>query len=153
MKTKNSLLLGMIGVLTTVLLAGCMDNSKYPKVSETLYIYNGTDSTIYVEYGFSNRFYSYYRNNTDSLPKTRLSMYRFGDSQINGLWISEKDFNAYVSKIRIYKLNKKDTTFVAQHYYNSKSMWTYEYLNSGNDDYSIRENRNELIILPSMFAK
>lgn len=151
MKTQNRFLLVGIGLLAVVLLAGCMDNSRYYKVNEVLSIYNGTDSIIYVHYGFSNRFDYYRVNNTDTLSKNRQSMYRFDGSQINGLWMSEKDFNANVSKIKIYMLNKKDTIFVAPHYYNTKSAWTYEYSGSGDYDYNVKENRNELIILPTMF--
>ena len=150
MKSKNKFLLVGIGFMATVLLAGCMDNGQYPKVSELLYIQNGTDSIIYVEYGFSNRAYSYYGNNTDSVPKTGVSIYQFDYSQINGLWMSEKDFNAYMLKIRIYKLNKKDTTFVAPHYYNTKSAWKYDFNNS-NSEFGMKVSRNVLIILPTMF--
>ena len=155
MKTKNRFLIHGIGILTAVLLlAGCMDNSRYSKVQEELIIHNGTDSTIYVEYGFLRKMNLNDRPVTDTLSVHRYmtSWYQFDNSQINGLWISEKDFNAYVSQIRIYKLNKKDTTFVAPHYYNTKSAWAYEFENTNYDfDVSVKRSRNELTILPAMF--
>lgn len=153
MKTSNRFLIVGICLLTTVLfLIGCMDNSSYPKVIETLIIHNETDSTIYVKYGFLEPISTYYRRVTDSVPKSMSSWYSFDDSQITGLWISEKDFNKYVSKIRIYRLNKGDSTFVAPHYYNTKSAWNYTFY-SGYYDHSMKENHNELTILPEMFNK
>ena len=153
MKTKNRFLMYGIGILTAVLmLAGCMDNSRYSKVQEQLLIHNGTDSTIYIEYGFLRTMHLNDHQLMDSVAPAYTAWYRFEDSQINGLWISEKDFNAYVSQIRIYKLNKKDTIFVAPHYYNTKSAWAYEYGTANYDfDVSVKQNHNDLTILPTMF--
>ena len=130
-------------------LAGCMDNNLYYIAPETLYIQNGTDSTIYVEYGFLRTSNPYMRRVRDSIPRSLSTFYQFNDLQINGLWMSEKDFNAYVSKIRIYKLNKRDTTFVAPPYFNTKSAWIYKFKNKVYENIPI--NHNELTILPAMF--
>lgn len=154
MKTKNRFLIVSIGLMTTLLfLAGCMDNNYYPKVSETLTIQNGTDTTIYVEYGFIVPFSNYGRMVTDSVPPSMTSWFRFDDLLISGLWMSEKEFNSYVSKIKIYRLDKGDSIFVASHYYNSKSAWKYDFNNPGYYDNDSKENRNELTILPEMFIK
>jgi len=152
MKSKNRFLKCVIGLLAVVLfLAGCMDNNLYSsKVEETLYIQNGTDSTIYVEYGFLRISNPYMRRVRDSIPRSMSTSYRFVDSQINGLWMSEKDFNGYVSKIRIYKLKKTDTTFVAPRYFNKKSVWKYHFDNEGYD-FNPRMSLNDLTILPTMF--
>jgi hypothetical protein len=152
MKSKNRFLKSVIGFLAVVLtLVGCMDNNYYSsKVGEILYIQNGTDSTIYVEYGFLRTINPYMHRVRDSIPRSMSTLYRFDDLLINGLWMSEKDFNAYVSKIRIYKLSRRDTTFVAPHYYNTKSVWIYKY----NDPLFYqgwKQNSNELTILPTMF--
>ena len=155
MKTRKEILIVAISLLIPVLfLAGCMDNSGlYSKVPESLYIQNGTESTIYVEYNFLKSTNVYQRNIKDSVPKSMSSFYYFDDSQITGLWISEKDFNKYVSKIRIYQLIKGDSIFVAPQYYNTKSAWNYEFYQPGYLESGIKENRNELTILPQMFNK
>ena len=154
MKTKISFIISVFSILVMVLITGCMDKSHYQKVTEKLVIKNGTDSTIYVEYVFLRNVISNRHQLTDTLCKSQhmTSWYEFNDSQISKLWLSEKDFNAYVSQIRIYKLNKKDTTFVAPHYYNTKSAWAYEYGTTNYDfDVSVKQNRNELTIVPTMF--
>jgi hypothetical protein len=154
MKTKNRFLIVSIGLMTTVLfLVGCMDNNYYPKVSETLNIQNGTDTTIYVEYGFLEPDIYPGRKVTVSFTKSMSGWLRFEDTQITGLWMSEKEFNKYVSKIRIYNLIKGDSIFVDPHYFNTKSAWKSNFYNSGSSIHDYKENRNELTILPEMFNK
>jgi len=154
MKTKNRFLIVSIGLMTAVLfLVGCMDNNYYPKASETLYIQNGTDETIYVEYGFLEPINRYGRRVTDSVPTSMSSWFRFDETQITGLWMSEKEFNMYVSKIRIYRLNKGDSTFITPHFFNSKSAWNYNLVSQGYFDNDLKEIRNVLTILPEMFNK
>lgn len=148
MKTRIGFLIIGISLMTTVLfLTGCIDNNYNAMVSETLFIQNGTDTTIYVEYGFLDPIITYYRGERDSVPKSLSSWYYFDNTQIKDLWMSEKNFNKYVSEIRIYKLNKGDSIFVAPHYYNTKSAWNYNFLSGMN------EIQNKLIILPEMFNK
>lgn len=137
-------------VLTTVLfLTGCLDNSSYPKVAETLIIYNNTDSTIYIEYGFLKSISPAGHVRRDSVPKSMSSFFQFNDSMITNLWISEKDFNIYVSQLKIYRLENRDSIFVAARYYNTKSAWDYHF---NNNNY-MKENQNELNIYPEMFIK
>jgi len=151
MKHKNRFLIGGISLLTAVLfLVGCMDNSLNYIVPEMLLVHNRTDSTIYIEYGFLLTLNFNDHRVTDSIPATYLNGYQFDTSLIKGLWMSEKDFNTYVSKIRIYKLKNGDTTFVAPHYYNTKSAWAYKFDNQGYEN-SPKINLNELTILPTMF--
>jgi hypothetical protein len=156
MRTNFSITKSVLTLLFTVLITGCIDNSQYRKVTEVLIVNNGTDSTIYVEYGFLRPRTSNSRQLTDTLYKSRLtrSWYQFDDSQVNKLWLSEKDFNAYVSKIRIYMINKKDTMFVAPHFYNTKSAWTCHFENMDYDfGINFKMNQSELTILPTMFNK
>jgi len=156
MKTKISFIISVFSILVMVLITGCMDKSHYRKVTEKLVIKNGTDSTIYVEYVFLRNVISNRHQLTDTLCKSQhmTSWYEFNDSQISKLWLSEKDFNAYVSKIRIYMINKKDTLFVAQHYYNTKSAWTCHFENAYYDfDMNFKIIQNDLTILPTMFNK
>lgn len=148
MKTGNGFLMIGIGLMTTVMvLTGCIDNNYYPMATETLFIQNGTDSTIYVEYGFLDPINPYYRGERDSVPKSMSSWYYFENTQIKDLWMSEKNFNKYVSEIRIYRLNEGDSIFVAPHYYNTKSAWNYNFVSD------IKEIENKLTILPEMFNK
>ena len=154
MKTKNRFSIVSIGLLTTVLyLVSCMDNNYYPKVSEILIIQNGTDSTIYVEYSFLESNIYPGRRVTNSVTKSMSGWLRFEDTQITGLWMSEKEFNKCVSKIRIYHLIKGDSTFVDPHYFNTKSAWKSNLYNSGSSIHDYKENLNELTILPEMFNK
>jgi len=156
MKTKISFIISVFSILVMALITGCIDTNNYRKVTEVLIINNGTDSTIYVEYGFLRPRTSNSRQLTDTLYKSRLirSWYQFDDSQVNKLWLSEKDFNAYVSKIRIYMINKKDTMFVAPHFYNTKSAWTCHFENMDYDfGINFKMNQSELTILPTMFNK
>ncbi len=149
MKTRNGFLIIGIGLMTTALfLTGCMDTNLISRVSESLEIQNGTDSTIYVEYGFLDPLNAYYNGGVrDSVPMSLSSRYYFYNMQETDLWMSEKNFNKYVSEIRIYRLVKGDSIFVEPHYYNTKSAWNYKFL----DDFN--QIQNKLTILPGMFNK
>lgn len=149
-KKKGSLFVGIWLMTTVLFFAGC-DNSYYSKVSETLYIQNGTDSTIYVEYGFLKSIRPFDQNRTDTVRRYFSSSFQFDDAQVPDLWMSEKDFNKYVSKIKIYRILNGDSIFVSPQYYNTKSAWDYKFYTNGNYEYGIKESQNNLTIVPEMF--
>jgi len=152
MKTRNKAnIIGISLIISVLLLAACIDNSRYPKVVETLYIHNETDTTIYVEYGFLKQMNGYGRGVKDSVPKSMQTWFQFDDSLVTNLWMSEQDFNKYVSQLKIYKLVKGDSIFVAPRYYNAKSVWDCKFYGGYESDF--KENQNDLTIHPEMFNK
>ena len=138
-------------MISVLFIASCVDNSRYPKVTEILYIHNETDSTIYIEYGFLKHVSTYEWRIKDSIPKSMSSWFRFDDSRVTNLWMSENDFDKYVSQLKIYKLENGDSIFVDPQYYNTKSAWDYHFYNE--DDSNIKENQNNLTIHSEMFNK
>ena len=121
----------------------------YPKVSEVLLYTNKTDSTVYIYYGFLHKTESVFADNGSVQYYYGSNSFVFDNSLVTNLWMSEQDFNKYVSQIKMYRVTLGDTTYVNPLFYANKSLWKHTYHSEYN--VGMRESTNELTITPEMF--
>lgn len=143
--TKKNLIV-LLTFIATLSFVSC-DDEYYGKISEELTFLNETQKDVYIKFGFLdknllnidtfelknpnshiyNRFYI-----EDGIVKTvRLDtvspnfQYDFDNSYIKDIWITEKEFNNYLSQIQIYMIDNNDTIYANPDLYNKKSRWDY----------------------------
>lgn len=122
---KKMYLYYVIIVAAFLLLPSCYSNQYYGKVHESLYFINQTDSLVFIRFGFEGRKSPF---QTVLLDTNQSYEYDFNESYIENLWMSENEFDGYVSQISIYSLIDNDTLYVDSSFYNHKVLWKYQYI-------------------------
>ncbi len=123
------------------------DDEYYGKISENLTFLNETKKDIYINFEFLDKnllnidtfelknpnssIYNRFYINKGIVKTVRLDtifpifQYDFDISYIKDIWITEKEFNNYVSQIQIFMIDNNDTIYANPNLYNKKSKWDY----------------------------
>jgi len=148
---KKNISLIFLVIIICASFTACNDTLPMEHITEQLYIVNKTDLEIYIRFDFlkqdfwfidsaqmDNSLITYYdkfykhngiyntvRLDTSQLEYTNSFTFYFDKSFIKDLWMSESEFNRYVSQIQIFKIHNNDTVFMNPELYNNKSKWKY----------------------------
>jgi hypothetical protein len=171
-----------IGFYLLLLLSSCTScNDEYHgKIEEHLNLVNKTKSDVYIKFGFvkknllnmdslslndpNNQAYNRFFIENNIVNTVRLDSvfneftYYFESDDIQNIWMSEKEFNQYVSQLKIYKIINNDTIYANPETYNQKSDWEYSLFYSGggiliSTPTTLSNVFNYLTITDNMFAQ
>lgn len=150
MNKKNLFIL--LSFVTIFSFISCYDEYSR-KISEELYFVNEATTEIYIKFDFldknllnidtvelknpNSEFFDRFFVEDGKVKIVRLNptnitfQYQFDESYIKDIWMSEREFNHYISQIHIYKIVNNDTLFVNPNLYNKKSKWDYHIYTDG----------------------
>lgn len=134
-------------IIISLTFISCDDRSFYPKVNESISVINKTDTLFFVEYGFIIDSNSTRKDSVYSHSATL----QYINNETNNLWLKESDFEAIIAKIRIYRIEENDTSFVDKNFYNKRAQWNYQF--NRYTDSQIFANFNSIVITSEMFTK
>jgi hypothetical protein len=144
---KSKLLFKILFFSISFFVISCDDRSYYPKIDESITVINKTDTLLYVEYDFETDLNFAKKDSAFSNAST----IHYITNKTDYPWLRVSDFEAIISKIKIYRLEKNDTLFVNGNLYNKRSQWNYQL--SPYFDSSTFANFNSINITPEMFNK
>lgn len=166
-------------ILLGLYFMGCNDE-YHGKIEEHLNLVNKTKSDVYIKFGFvkknllnmdslslndpNNQAYNRFFIENNIVNTVRLDSvfneftYYFESDDIQNIWMSEKEFNQYVSQLKIYKIINNDTIYANPETYNQKSDWEYSLFYSGggiliSTPTTLSNVFNYLTITDNMFAQ
>jgi len=112
-----------IAVISLCFIFSACENNDFKKSAEILLIYNASDSTFCINYGTLSRRYDYFMS--DTLSKYSQSYHRFYESEFNGPWMTEAEYNKYLKEITMYHVVGHDTFVVDKKFYDTIDKWDH----------------------------
>ena len=111
----------IIAVLALCTFGSC--DTDYPKVTEYIEIENNSNRTIEVTIQLTTL--------SDSIASCKLYPYQgtylVVDRNAYDLWLSESQFEAQISGLKIFAIESGDTTYVNPLHYNKIGLWKNSY--------------------------
>lgn len=134
----------IILISLTVFIVSCSDYNYYPKVFEVLTFENETDYKLYyIKKSTLTDNYTFEIERTRSF-RTEIYGYEYD------LWLSEAQFEDFLSDVKIFRVNNEnDTIYIDPTYYRKKTNWTLQ-TESYHDWGEMKTNYNSLTLTSSM---